>query len=64
MKRIVVTIDQMGKAVVEAQGFDGIGCTEATGPIERALSDSSTRVEKPEFFNSGEVGETEKAVQW
>lgn len=37
-KKVIVTIDQMGNSKVEAEGFKGKGCTDATAAIEQALS--------------------------
>lgn len=63
-KEIVVTIDQLGNAVVEAKGFKGKGCTDATAAIEQALSAGGgavDRVMKPEFNMPG--GETGQQVK-
>ena len=54
MKQIVITIDKVGRAKVEAQGFAGCGCTEATKGIISALSSNAkpnevSVVEKPEM---------------
>ena len=37
-KRITVTIDPLGNPKVEAHGFNGQGCAQATAGIEKALS--------------------------
>jgi hypothetical protein len=52
-RRIHITIDQMGKPTVEAIGFNGMGCAEATEGIEHALSGGTgiDRVLKPEWSN-------------
>jgi hypothetical protein len=59
MKKIKVTIDQLGGSTVEAIGFNGVGCIAATSKIEAALgSEPAVRVEKPEIHNS--TGEAEQ----
>jgi hypothetical protein len=60
MKTIKVTIDQLGGATVEAIGYNGVGCVEATKKIEAALgSEPAVRIEKPEIFNTATEGENE-----
>lgn len=55
MKRIKVIIDPVGKATVEAEGFSGNACVDATRAIEAALGGNVERVEKPEFFEDAET---------
>jgi len=58
MKTITVTIDQVGRPKIEANGFAGCGCTDATRPIENAFStnpaDKVVDV-KPEMHQGGEM---------
>jgi hypothetical protein len=62
MKKIKVTIDQLGGSTVEAIGFNGVGCVAATSKIEEALgSEPAVRVEKPEIHSS--TNETEQQFQ-
>ena len=49
---ITVTIDADGNPKVEAHGFNGKGCTEATAAVEKALGVTTERKKKTEFFNS------------
>ena len=64
MKKIKVTIDQLGGATVEAIGFNGQGCIEATRKIEAALgSEPAVRIEKPEINNVATEGE-QQFQQW
>ena len=59
-RRIKVKIDPLGKPTVEAVGFMGMGCTDATAPIERALAGGSggvTREFKQEWSQTGEAEE-------
>lgn len=54
MKQIVITIDKVGRAKVEAVGFAGCGCTEATKGLVTALSSNAkpnevSVAEKPEI---------------
>lgn len=64
-KKIIVTIPQFGSPKVEAVGFNGEGCTEATAAIEKALNSagSETREYKPEWSNSADEGEQEQ-LSW
>lgn len=59
MKRIQVTIDPIGKATVEAIGFNGQGCVAATAGLEAVLGGGEivARVDKPEIYNEAEQGE-------
>lgn len=65
-KRITVTIDPRGRSTVEAHGYDGCGCTEATKPIEQALGgDGAVRRDyKPEFYNSEDTEQHEYQQEW
>lgn len=52
MKRIKVTIEPNGKPKVEAEGFVGGSCKEATKEILKALGatpDNSCNTDKPEI---------------
>lgn len=65
-KKIAVTIDKLGRPSVEAIGFNGVGCTEATKSIEEALAGGNgveVREFKPEFHNVETEGETE-TLHW
>ena len=61
-KTINVVINPIGGVKVEANGFSGASCTDATKAIESALAGSGSveRVEKPEFFNPETTGEHEE----
>lgn len=50
-KRITVTIGKDGKTKVDAAGFTGGNCLDATRAIERALGavDDQGRAMKPEY---------------
>lgn len=52
MKIITITIDPCGRPTIDAQGFTGTSCKDATKAIEKALSannESVDRQEKPEI---------------
>lgn len=52
MKTITITIDPCGRPTIDAQGFTGTSCKDATKAIEKALSannESVDRQEKPEI---------------
>ena len=45
-KYLEITVDESGKTVVEAHGFDGQGCRAATASIEAGLGGVSSRKPK------------------
>ncbi|MBC1238643.1 MULTISPECIES: DUF2997 domain-containing protein [Nostoc] len=48
-RSVLIHFDQLtGEVRVEAQGFEGLSCLEATQPFEEALGIVSDRVYKPE----------------
>ena len=49
MEQIIVDIDVIGRVNIDAQGFTGKSCTEATEQIEIALGGVQARKEKPEY---------------
>jgi hypothetical protein len=68
-KQIKVTIDALGNPKVEAIGFTGSECGDATAPIERVLAGGEggvTRVIKDEWFQYGEEEQTDQVEikQW
>lgn len=67
MKKITVTIDKLGMPVIEAHGFDGCGCTEATKPLEEALSASgepAERIMKDEWTGTEKTKAKEYERSW
>ena len=60
-KQIKITITPMGDPTVEAIGFAGVGCADATAAIEGALSGGKVadRSYKPEFSATEEVQQTQ-----
>ena len=48
-RRILVKVSPTGGIIVEAEGFQGKGCTDATKAIEEALGSRTARTLKPEF---------------
>lgn len=65
-RKIIVRIDALGRPQVEAMGFNGVGCTDATQAIEAALAGSGgvERVIKPEWYNHTEDAEHQQETQW
>jgi len=47
-KYICIEINAQGQTTVEAVGFRGVGCKEATRQIEIGLGTVSSRKDKPE----------------
>ena len=51
-QEIVVTVSPQGAVTIEANGFNGCGCTEATAPLEVVLGGAKAKPKrdyKPEF---------------
>ncbi|MBX3742493.1 MAG: DUF2997 domain-containing protein [Akkermansiaceae bacterium] len=48
-RRILVKVSPTGGITVEAEGFQGKSCTDATNAIEEALGSRTARTLKPEF---------------
>jgi hypothetical protein len=49
-RTIEVTIDPQGSVTIEATGFRGNACEQATKEIEKALGIQKTRKKKPEYL--------------
>ena len=45
-KRIICTIGKDGKVMIEADGYAGEGCVEATAPFEEVLGTQESQVHK------------------
>ena len=58
VKTIEITIDESGKTTVEANGFTGSSCTDATKAIERALGAVSHDTKKPEYYQTAQLKQT------
>ena len=52
-RRILVKVSPTGEIIVEAVGFQGKGCVDATKAIEEALGTRTSRGLKPEFQRQG-----------
>jgi len=65
-KKVLVKIDAMGIATIEAEGFMGSSCEAATKPIEDALSGGAgvERDYKPEWGLTEEEGEQHNEQGW
>lgn len=60
-KNITVTVKPDGTVAIEANNFQGVGCTAATEGLERVLAgpagvSESDRQRKPDFYQS--IGNT------
>lgn len=49
-KQLVFTIDKDGSTTVEAVGFEGGSCKDATKAFEKALGTTENVKKKPEYF--------------
>lgn len=48
---VAVTIDKLGRVKLDAQGYTGTACKDATAPVERAFRGAQAITEdKPEAF--------------
>ena len=52
MPAIIIDITPDGETTVEAQGYRGVHCLDATRAIERALGETTKDSKKPEFTQS------------
>lgn len=52
MKKIEIIISADGSTVIEAIGFQGNSCEDATKPIETALGTVANRKKKPEYHQT------------
>lgn len=55
MPEIEIIISPDGEISIEAKGYTGGKCLEATKPYEKALGVTIERKKKPEFFSESEV---------
>ncbi len=58
MKEIEVVIHPDGSVSVEARGYDGTDCEEATRFLEQALGKVQQRKHKPEYYRRAARGNT------
>lgn len=64
-KRIVIKIPLKGlstkqtKVVVEAEGYNGVGCTAATEAFQKAIGSVESTVAKPEMY----AGDQDQYIQ-
>lgn len=64
-QKIVVDISPDGEVRIEAQGFVGCGCTEATRLLEQALGGRVERTLKPEYYLADtQVQQEELRERW
>lgn len=65
-RKIRVSIDPLGNTTVDAQGFQGQGCADATKVIEQALMNGSGEMEsvmKPEWNETEDVVNIQEVQQ-
>lgn len=62
MPSIIIDITPEGETTVEAHGYQGAGCKDATRAIENALGTTTGDTKKPEFTQSSAKA-TKKASQ-
>ena len=49
MPQVIIDITPDGETTVEARGFQGAQCRDATSALERALGTTTKDVKKPEY---------------
>lgn len=62
MQKVTIKIDPLGNSKVEAHGFDGDSCVEATKKIEEALGSESDFAPKYEYYMNNENEENHEEV--
>ena len=62
MPSVFIEITPEGETTVEAQGYQGAGCKDATRAIENALGTTTKDVKKPEYARTAAKA-TKKARQ-
>lgn len=62
MKTIIVEISTTGEVKIDAVGFKGKACTQATNAIEIALGKTTAKTIKPEY-NQIEIQQKTKAAR-
>lgn len=60
MKTIEILIDSQGGLAIEAVGFQGADCEQATRFLEQALGVNTRSVKKPEYHQAPRVGNQQK----
>ena len=55
-KRYTVKVDKFGRVKIDAEGFTGTACVEATQAVELALGGGGKRETKPEYDQPAEAG--------
>ncbi len=65
-RRIKVSIPQVGNPIVEAEGYNGQGCEDATRPIEQALAGSgeTSREYKDEWSQGVDTAHEAEVRSW
>jgi Protein of unknown function (DUF2997) len=61
MKSIEIMFKADGTTQIEAVGFKGKGCQQATADFEKALGQVTDDRKKPEFFQKSETNLTQTA---
>jgi hypothetical protein len=62
MPQVIIDITPDGETTVEAQGFQGAQCKDATIAFEKALGTTTRDVKKPEY-SQAKVTTSNKAKQ-
>lgn len=57
MKQVVINFDKFGRATIDAQGFKGKSCEDATQVVEVAIGGAAEKKKKPEFYMPEGIGQ-------
>jgi hypothetical protein len=64
MKRTIeITVSPIGEVSIDALGFKGSGCEQATKFLEEALGVAAQKVKKPEYVQRNVSNSTQKVGQ-
>ena len=55
MKQILIEVDTTGAVKIEAVGFKGSSCEQATAAFEKALGTVASKKKKPEYYNENQT---------
>jgi len=59
MGQYTIRVDKLGDTKIDAEGFVGESCKDATAAVELALAGTTKTEHKPEFYDT-ETGEKDK----
>ena len=64
MSTLNITIGKSGKVTIEANGFSGGSCTEATKKLEQAIGGKAKRDLKSEYYEVDSTNTQTETLHW